>query len=150
MFHDVEIWGSGADIGQPTSKTSNGDTHDAHDAHDTHDDNNNKTIDRRRRDDGGDDGGDGDDGSCAQPGRPTYPIEVLGKPFDDADGDAQQRRRRATTASDDDDDDDSRNILQGIASKTRAVAVGLSDRLPTDPRGERGLTRTPLGGFVMA
>ena len=76
LFHDVEIWGSGADIGQSTSKTSNDDAHDAHDAHG---DNDNQAIDRRRRDDGGDDGGGGDDGSCAQAHRPTYPIGVLGK-----------------------------------------------------------------------
>ena len=67
LFHDASIWGSGADMGHSTSKTSNDDAHDALDAHANND---NKTIDRRRRDDGDDDGGDGDNGSCAQAGRP--------------------------------------------------------------------------------
>ena len=88
LFHDVEIWGSGADIGQSTSKTSNDDAGDAHDAYD---DNHNQTLYRRRRDDGGDDAGDGGGGSCAQAGRPTYPFGVLGKRFDDADDDDAQQ-----------------------------------------------------------
>ena len=28
LFHDVEIWGSGADMGHSTSKTSNDDAHE--------------------------------------------------------------------------------------------------------------------------
>ena len=40
LFNGVEVWGSGADMRQSTSKD---------DAHDEHDNNENQTIDRRRR-----------------------------------------------------------------------------------------------------
>ena len=55
LFHDVEIWGSGTDIGQSTSNASNDNAHDVH----GNNNNGNQTIVRRRRDNDGDDGDDG-------------------------------------------------------------------------------------------